>query len=153
MSAKIHIGTSGWNYKHWLGPFYPRGLPDKEMLSFYAKHFDSVEINNTFYHLPSFKTLKTWRETVPRKFTFAVKGSRFITHMKKLMAPKTSTKKFFIRAERLEGRLGPILFQLPPLVTFSSFAIRAGTPRRSTTYSSIITPHFASTISQAQNRR
>ena len=84
------------------------------MLSFYAEHFDTVEINNTFYHLPSFKTLKTWRETVPRKFTFAVKGSRFITHMKKLKAPKTSTKKFFTRAERLEDRLGPILFQLPP---------------------------------------
>ncbi len=114
MSAEVYIGTSGWNYKHWRGPFYPDDLPDKDMLSFYAEHFDTVEINNTFYHLPSFKTLKTWRETVPRKFTFAVKGSRFITHMKKLKAPKTSTKKFFTRAERLEDRLGPILFQLPP---------------------------------------
>ena len=114
MSGQIFIGTSGWNYKHWLGPFYPEDLPDKEMLSFYAQHFDTVEINNTFYHLPSFKTLRTWRETVPRKFTFAVKGSRFITHMKKLKAPKTSTKKFFTRAEKLEDKLGPILFQLPP---------------------------------------
>jgi len=114
MSAEVYIGTSGWNYKHWRGPFYPEDLPDKEMLSFYAEHFDTVEINNTFYHLPSFKTLKTWRETVPRKFTFAVKASRFITHMKKLKAPKTSTKKFFTRVERLEDKLGPILFQLPP---------------------------------------
>ena len=114
MSAEVYIGTSGWNYKHWRGPFYPEDLPDKEMLSFYAEHFDTVEINNTFYHLASFKTLKTWRETVPRKFTFAVKASRFITHMKKLKAPKTSTKKFFTRVERLEDKLGPILFQLPP---------------------------------------
>ena len=114
MSAKIHIGTSGWNYQHWLGPFYPEDLSDKDMLSFYAEQFDTVEINNTFYHLPSFKALKTWHETVPRGFTFAVKASRFITHMKKLKAPKTSTKKFFTRAERLEDALGPILFQLPP---------------------------------------
>ena len=114
MSGKVFIGTSGWNYKHWLGSLYPEDLPDKEMLSFYAEHFETVEINNTFYHLPSFKTLRTWRETVPRTFTFAVKGSRFITHMKKLKAPKTSTKKFFTRAERLEDKLGPILFQLPP---------------------------------------
>ena len=114
MSSRIYIGTSGWNYKHWLGPFYPEKFPAGEMLGFYAQHFKTVELNNSFYHLPLIKSFKTWRETVPEDFVFAVKGSRFITHMKKLKAPKTSTKKFFIRVEKLEDKLGPILFQLPP---------------------------------------
>lgn len=110
----IHIGTSGWNYRHWVGRFYPAHLPQNEWLSFYAKHFDTVEINNTFYHLPKIKTFNTWRETVPKNFLFALKASRFITHMKKLTAPKTSSKKLFNRMRRLEETLGPVLFQLPP---------------------------------------
>ena len=84
------------------------------MLEFYARHFQTVELNNSFYHLPSIKSFRTWRDTVPKDFVFAVKGSRFITHMKKLKAPKTSTRKFFTRVEKLEEKLGPILFQLPP---------------------------------------
>ena len=110
----IHIGTSGWNYRHWFGRFYPEHLPQSEWLSFYAKYFETVEINNTFYHLPKIKTFNTWRETVPKNFIFALKASRFITHMKKLKAPKTSSKKLFNRMERLKETLGPILFQLPP---------------------------------------
>ena len=84
------------------------------MLGFYAEHFPTVELNNSFYHLPSIKSFHAWRETVPDDFVFAVKASRFITHMKKLKAPKTSTEKFFARVEKLERKLGPILFQLPP---------------------------------------
>jgi uncharacterized protein YecE (DUF72 family) len=114
MSTRIHVGTAGWNYKHWLGRFYPDRLPANEMLEFYSQHFDTVELNNSFYHLPSIKSFRTWRKTVPNDFCFAVKGSRFITHMKKLKAPKTSTRKFFERAKHLEDKLGPILFQLPP---------------------------------------
>jgi uncharacterized protein YecE (DUF72 family) len=114
MSGAVHIGTSGWNYKHWVGPFYPKDLPQKKWLAYYADHFDTVEVNNTFYQLPEFSTFTTWRETVPQEFTFAVKASRFITHMKKLSAPKSSSEKFFNRTERLEDKLGPILFQLPP---------------------------------------
>jgi uncharacterized protein YecE (DUF72 family) len=114
MSTNIHIGTSGWNYKHWLGRFYPERFPAKDMLEFYSQHFDTVELNNSFYHLPLIKSFRTWRETVPKNFVFAVKGSRFITHMKKLKAPKTSTKRFFARAKHLQDKLGPILFQLPP---------------------------------------
>ena len=114
MSGKIFIGTSGWNYKHWLGPFYPQKFPASKMLGFYAEHFPTVELNNSFYHLPSIKSFHAWRETVPDDFVFAVKASRFITHMKKLKAPKTSTEKFFARVEKLERKLGPILFQLPP---------------------------------------
>lgn len=110
----VHIGTSGWNYKHWLGPFYPEHLPQDEMLCFYARHFDTVEINNTFYHLPTIKTFTSWRKQVSKDFLFAVKASRFITHMKKLKAPKTSAKKLFNRMQKLEETLGPVLFQLPP---------------------------------------
>lgn len=114
MTRTIHIGTSGWNYKHWLGPFYPETFPAKQMLAFYAKHFDTVEINATHYHLPDFSAFNNWRETVPDDFVFAVKASRFTTHMKKLKSPKASTEKFFVRVEKLRDKLGPILFQLPP---------------------------------------
>jgi uncharacterized protein YecE (DUF72 family) len=114
MAGKVHIGTSGWHYKGWAGLFYPEKLPAKEMLSFYAQHFETVEVNNTFYHLPSATTFDSWRDNSSDNFLFAVKGSRFITHMKKLKAPRTSTRKFFLGAERLEQKLGPILFQLPP---------------------------------------
>ena len=114
MSTKLHIGTSGWNYKHWLGPFYPEKFPAKNMLAFYGECFDTVEINATHYHLPNFSSFETWRETVPKNFVFAVKASRFTTHMKKLKSPKASTEKFFVRVKRLRAKLGPILFQLPP---------------------------------------
>src|SRR5437762_3655428 len=114
MSANTYIGTSGWNYRHWLGPFYPQRFPAAEMLKFYTQYFNTVELNNSFYHLPTVNAFKTWRATVPDNFRFAVKGSRFITHMKKLKAPKTSTRKFFTRVEKLEDKRGPILFQLPP---------------------------------------
>jgi uncharacterized protein YecE (DUF72 family) len=112
--AKVYVGTSGWNYKHWIGRFYPEDLPQNEMLGFYARQFDSVEINNSFYQLPKLKTFNNWRQAVPKNFTFAVKASRFITHMKKLKAPKTSSRKLFTHVKRLDHKLGPILFQLPP---------------------------------------
>jgi len=84
------------------------------MLEFYARYFNTVELNNSFYHLPTIKAFKSWRKTVPDNFCFAVKGSRFITHMKKLKAPKTSSRKLFVRVKYLQDKLGPILFQLPP---------------------------------------
>lgn len=114
MAGKLHVGTSGWHYKHWRGLFYPDNLPAKEMFPFYAKTFDTVEINNTFYRLPLPTTFDSWRENSPGNFLFAVKGSRFITHMKKLKDPVTSSQKFFAGVERLGRKLGPILFQLPP---------------------------------------
>ena len=114
MGAGIYIGTSGWHYKHWLGLFYPEKLPGKEMLPFYARHLQTVEINNSFYRLPNPSTFRSWREETPKRFLFAVKASRFITHMKKLKAPVTSTEKFFLHVEELREKLGPILFQLPP---------------------------------------
>ena len=114
MAAKVHIGTSGWHYKHWRGLFYPKELPAAKMLEFFTHHFSTVEINNTFYRLPTESALQSWREAVPRGFLFAVKGSRFITHMKKLRDPENAIAIFFERIRALGKTLGPILFQLPP---------------------------------------
>jgi len=111
---EIRIGTSGWHYRHWKGPFYPPKIRDSEMLSFYLKHLDTVEINNTFYRLPNKNTVKAWRQHSPEGFLFAVKGSRFITHMKKLRNPAEHIKYFYDTVKLLGPKLGPIIFQLPP---------------------------------------
>jgi uncharacterized protein YecE (DUF72 family) len=110
----IRIGTSGWHYQHWRGPFYPPDLPAKDMLAWYRKRFDTVEINNSFYHLPSQQTFASWRESSPPTFCFAVKGSRYITHRKKLKDPEPALERFMPLVESLGTKLGPILFQLPP---------------------------------------
>ncbi len=112
--ARHHIGTSGWSYDHWHGPFYPAGLPPAERLAHYARRLASVEIDNAFYQLPSEDTLVRWREAVPAGFVFATKASRYITHMKKLMDPADNVPRFVERMETLGDKLGPILFQLPP---------------------------------------
>jgi uncharacterized protein YecE (DUF72 family) len=115
MSCDIRIGTSGWHYKHWLGTFYPERLPASRMLDFYVRHFDAVEINNTFYRLPRIEMLRAWRDATPRDFRFAVKGSRFITHNKKLKDPENAIENILPRAvEGLGPKLGPVLWQLPP---------------------------------------
>lgn len=124
-SDLIHIGTSGWHYDHWRGPFYPEDLAKKEFLSFYRQHFNTVEINNSFYQLPSKKTLAEWRESVPAGFIFAVKGSRYITHMKKLKDPGQSLPPLLERLQVLGDRLGPILFQLPPRWHFNAARLEA----------------------------
>ncbi len=114
MKSPIHIGTSGWHYAHWQGTFYPADTQPADFLAYYKQQFRTVEINNSFYHLPEKKTFKAWRDGTPADFIFAVKASRYITHMKKLSDPKPSVRKFFSRVEALGGKCGPILFQLPP---------------------------------------
>jgi uncharacterized protein YecE (DUF72 family) len=114
MTGRVHIGTSGWHYKHWCGPFYPERLPASKMLEFYCQHFDTVEVNNSFYKLPNPETFRCWREATPRSFCFALKASRFLTHNKKLKDPENALANFLPRAEELGEKLGPILFQLPP---------------------------------------
>ena len=111
---ELRIGTSGWHYKHWLGRYYPEGLKPAEMLDWYARDFDTVELNNTFYHLPKETSLDTWRTSTPASFLFAVKGSRFITHMIKLKDAARGLGNFLPLAKRLGRKLGPILWQLPP---------------------------------------
>jgi uncharacterized protein YecE (DUF72 family) len=112
--GRIYIGTSGWHYKHWKGVFYPEDTRDDEQFALYAEHFQTVEINNSFYKLPDASTFTNWRKASPKRFLFAVKASRYITHMVKLKANKQSLRKFFTRVVKLEEKLGPILFQLPP---------------------------------------
>jgi uncharacterized protein YecE (DUF72 family) len=112
--VQIRIGTSGWHYKHWVGRYYPHDIKPSEMLDYYLRDFDTVELNNTFYNLPKETSFETWRQSVPAKFVFAVKGSRFITHMIKLKEPERGIVNFIPRAQLLGRKLGPILWQLPP---------------------------------------
>jgi uncharacterized protein YecE (DUF72 family) len=113
-TAGVFIGTSGWHYNHWRGPFYPERFPAAGMLDFYARHFRTVEINNSFYRLPPENAVAAWRDSTPSGFCFAMKGSRFITHMKKLKDPAQAIERFMQRADLLKKKLGPIVFQLPP---------------------------------------
>jgi uncharacterized protein YecE (DUF72 family) len=114
MKQQLRIGTSGFHYKHWLGTFYPEKLSASKMFDFYMQHFDTVEINNTFYKLPKIEMLEGWRKATPKDFLFSVKASRFLTHNKKLKEPHHALENFLPRAEALGRKLGPILFQLPP---------------------------------------
>jgi uncharacterized protein YecE (DUF72 family) len=111
--GKLQIGTSGWVYKHWMGIFYPPHSPSDQQLSFYAQHFSSVEINFSFYKLPEKSIFEIWRSQVPEGFLFAVKGSRYLTHMKKLKDPIEPLSRLMERASGLQEKLGPILFQFP----------------------------------------
>jgi len=110
----IHIGTSGWAYKHWRNTFYPENLKVKDQFSYYIDRFDSVEINNTFYGTPSDETFQNWESQVPENFLYVIKANRFITHMKKLHDPIDSLLIFMEKVKILEKKLGAILFQLPP---------------------------------------
>lgn len=114
MATRIHIGTSGWHYKHWVGTFYPPKWPASKMFGFYQQYFDTVELNNSFYRLPTVEAFRAWRNSAPSGFCFAVKGSRFLTHNKKLKEPEQALQNLLPRAEILGEKLGPILFQLPP---------------------------------------
>jgi len=111
---RIRIGTSGFSYKEWKGSFYPEDLPASEMLRFYAGKFSTVEINNTFYRMPTAAVLTGWAEQVPDGFTFALKASQRITHRSRLKDAADSVEFFFRVATTLGDRLGPVLFQLPP---------------------------------------
>ena len=110
----IRIGCSGWIYPHWRERFYPKELRQTEWFRHYAQTFDTVEINNTFYHLPSEKAVAHWEEQAPPGFVYAVKVNRFITHMKKLREPQEPLRNFVTRMHGLGKHLGPLLYQLPP---------------------------------------
>ena len=110
----LRIGTSGYQYDHWRGSFYPEDLPKRRWLERYVSAFDTLEINNTFYRLPSAEVFASWRRQAPMGFLFAVKMSRFATHMKHLNDPEQTIGKLMERAQALGPTLGPILVQLPP---------------------------------------
>ena len=115
---KVRVGTSGWNYSHWRGPFYPQGLPPTRWLEFYAQHFDTVEINATFYGRPKASTFQKWYEATPPGFLFSVKASRYITHIKRLKDVEEPLERLYHDLKPLKEKLGVILFQLPPNLSF-----------------------------------
>ncbi|HLU33282.1 MAG TPA: DUF72 domain-containing protein [Natronosporangium sp.] len=108
------VGTSGWQYRHWRGSFYPRGLPANRWLGYYADRFTTVELNSPFYRLPERDTFAGWRDRTPPGFRFAVKMSRYLTHLRRLRDPAEPVARFLDRAGALGDRLGPVLLQLPP---------------------------------------
>ena len=113
-ASRAHIGLSGWNYPGWRGDFYPEGLRQKDELAFAASQFPTIEINGTFYSLKKPADFVAWREATPKGFVFAVKGSRFITHMKQLREPRAGLANFLAQGVlRLEEKLGPMLWQFP----------------------------------------
>jgi uncharacterized protein YecE (DUF72 family) len=112
--GELRVGTSGYQYRHWKGDFYPRELPVRSWFDHYTRCFDTVEINNTFYNLPEAEHFDAWREAAPPGFRFTLKYSRYGTHLKHLKDPEEPLARFVERAERLGERLGPILVQLPP---------------------------------------
>lgn len=111
---KVHIGCSGWNYKDWRGKFYPEKLAAKNWLKFYSEQFNSVEVNSTFYRFPKDEYIEKWRDTVSDDFLFTLKGSRYVTHMKKLNEVEESVARFNDVAKLLKDKLGSVLWQLPP---------------------------------------
>lgn len=111
--GQAFIGTSGWSYLDWKDVFYPSHCPAQDYLKFYAQHFQSVELNNTFYHLPKIQTVAHWAEMVSDDFCFAIKASRFLTHIKKLKGEPESIRRMLDVLSPLQHKIGPILFQCP----------------------------------------
>lgn len=111
--GRSYVGTSGWSYPHWVGPFYPEGISPGKFLEYYQEHFNTVEVNSTFYRLPARSTLEAWDGMAPAHFLFSVKASRFITHMKKLRDSSESIHRFINTIRHLRKHLGPLLLQLP----------------------------------------
>ena len=114
LSMKIFAGTSGYSYKEWKGQFYPAKISPKDMLRYYASRLTTVEINNTFYHMPTARVLTSWARQVPEDFVFALKAPQVITHLKRLRNVADETDYFFRTLSVLEKKLGPVLFQFPP---------------------------------------
>jgi uncharacterized protein YecE (DUF72 family) len=124
-SKNLHIGTSGWSYKHWRGLIYPQNVKAADWLAFYTRHFDSTEINRSFYLLPKPAVVTGWVATVPKNFVFCPKISRFLTHMKKLRDPTEPLQRFFNAFANLPARqFGPVLMQLPPMLGFKETTAR-----------------------------
>ena len=111
---RFYVGTSGYSFKEWKGHFYPEKLPQKEMLRYYATHFSTVEINNTFHKFPTESTVQSWADQVPGSFRFVLKARQIITHFRRLQSTERYVDDFIRIASVLKQRQGPILFQLPP---------------------------------------
>jgi uncharacterized protein YecE (DUF72 family) len=119
MTGRVHIGCSGWIYRHWRELFYPAKLAQRLWFEHYSDTFRTVELNTSFYHLPKAETFTKWRDQAPAGFRYAVKAPRFITHMKKLKDCFEPVEEFIGRARNLGETIGPILYQLPPRWAFN----------------------------------
>ena len=115
--SEPYVSTSGWSYSSWQGTFYPSGVAKTRHFEFYATHFPTVEINLTFYRLPTSNMVQNWRDKAPAGFVYAIKGSRFITHMLKLFNADEALGRFFSAIQPLHSKIGVILWQLPPFIT------------------------------------
>jgi uncharacterized protein YecE (DUF72 family) len=113
-APQIHVGTSGWSYPHWKENFYPPGLKTSEWLTYYSKVFSTVEVNTTFYHTPLLSTVEKWNAQVGTDFFFSIKAHSYMTHRKKLHDCQDSLQFFYKSIQKLDSKMGPILFQLPP---------------------------------------
>lgn len=112
--GSLRVGTSGWSYDHWRGVFYPEHLPAGERLAHYASVFNTLEINSTFYGLPKEDAAQHWHDAVPQDFVFAIKGSRYVTHIKRLRDVGEDVERLTVRLRPLANKAGPLLWQLPP---------------------------------------
>ena len=125
MTKKIYVGTSGYNYAHWINKFYPKDIPQKMRLEFYTQHFNSVELNVTFYRLPKDTVFQNWYKRTPSDFRFVIKGSRFITHIKRLKDVGEPLKLFMQRAAHLKNKLTCVLWQTPPNLSYDASRIKS----------------------------
>jgi len=125
MRKNIFIGTSGYNYTHWTNKFYPKDVPQKRWLEFYAQTFNSVELNVTFYRLPKDIIFQNWHKRTPSDFRFVIKGSRFITHIKRLRGCKDPLNLFMQRAAHLKEKLACVLWQMPPNLSYDAKRIKS----------------------------
>jgi len=123
--VRAYIGTSGWDYRHWRGNFYPQDRPRTKWLDYYSRIFDTVEVNATFYHRIRRSTYLKWRVSTPEGFLWAVKASRLITHIHRLKGVEEPLKIFFDDVSALGEKLGPLLFQLPPALEFDGATLRS----------------------------
>ncbi|MBL6449247.1 DUF72 domain-containing protein [Fulvivirga sp. 29W222] len=141
---KYHIGCSGFYYSDWVGKFYPEDLNKKKWLEFYAGRFDTVEINNSFYRLPKETTVEGWYDRTPEKFLFTLKGSRYITHVKRLIGARESIAHFYHLADILKEKMGSILWQLPPNLKIDKERLINFCKALSTNYKNVIEFRHAS---------
>ena len=116
-SKRYLLGCSGWYYDHWVDRFYPGNLDKAKWLGYYAEHFNTVEVNSTFYHFPTKRMLRGWYRRTPEDFVFTLKANQLITHKKKFQGTRGLVDRFYQIAELLEDKLGCILFQIPPLLS------------------------------------
>jgi uncharacterized protein YecE (DUF72 family) len=120
--AKLHLGTIGWSYTFWKGSFYPKNMASKNFLSYYANQFSAVEVDSTFYRIPTVPAVANWRQQTPQDFLFALKFPSQITHIKQLRDAEAETDLFLSRAKLLGEKLGPLLMQFPPNFSADRYA-------------------------------